>query len=67
MARTKASAKIWNKFSAEEKRLWRMFYSDFIWVLGKVSHIKIKRHDILILAHNLACHAIWDLTERTKN
>jgi hypothetical protein len=59
---------IWKKFGAGQKDLWeklnKRFFNECI-ILSESSHeCKLREEQWAILAHNMACEAVWGLTTR---
>lgn len=70
ITKSKCAPKIWKKYNANQKRLWNLFYSEFIEEMNYPSELwgNSSRKQREIIAHNLACGAVRELTseERTS-
>jgi hypothetical protein len=70
ITKSKCAPKIWKKYNANQKRLWILFYSEFIEEMNYPSELwgNSSRKQREIIAHNLACGAVRELTseERTS-
>jgi hypothetical protein len=70
ITKSKCAPKIWKKYNATQKRLWNLFYSEFIEEMNYPSELwgNSSRKQREIIAHNLACGAVHELTseERTS-
>lgn len=52
----KCAPKIWKKFKPRQKRLWHAFYKRF---LVELNVLKDGSRNCPVIAHNLACEAVW--------
>ena len=50
--------RVWDKFSAPQKRAWRMFYRDFI-AEWRISEKKLSKGEREVIASNHATLAVW--------
>ena len=57
--------RIWSKFSAAEKRLWRMLYGDFVVEWG-ISKDKLTTDQREVIASNHATLGVWAVNSREK-
>ena len=66
--KSKCSKNIWGKFSDEEKKLWENLYDSFLWNENFPPEWKIVNYEKSreVVAHNLACQAIWILQGKEK-
>lgn len=61
--RGKCSSAIWKKFNEDEKAFWQLFYDAFCKMENLPTKIKMTDEQIDVLAHNMACQAVWAMRE----
>jgi hypothetical protein len=61
---TSCSPKIWKKFTAQQQSAWECLFTVFNVVENFPPLPKNQKYDgqhIAVVAHNMACNAIWEL------